>query len=90
MPNSSKVTVKNDSETPVPTEVIAESIVAIAEGVKKLRSTRLNDTALFLLIQHSSPTIEVGNNRMKVGIREVRAVIEGIADLEKNFLRSAK
>lgn len=79
------VSVKNDSEKPIPTEVIADSIVAISEGIKKLRSGRLNDKALLLLIQHASPQLLAPYR--KVGITEIKAVIEGMESLESTFLK---
>lgn len=44
-----KITVKQDENKPVLVEVMAEAIVAISEGIKKLRSGPLNDRALILL-----------------------------------------
>lgn len=82
------VTIKNDGETPIPTEVIAESIVAISQGIKKLRSGRLNDRCLFLLIQHAAPSM-AGYPPKRVGMNDVKAVIEGIEALEKTFIRKA-
>lgn len=79
-----KVKVIQDEAKPIATEVIADAIVAISDGIKKLRSGRLNDKALFLLIQTASPA---RNNYQKVGIYEVRAVLEGIESLESTFLK---
>ena len=51
---SKRVTViQGEKETTV--EVIAASVKAISDGIKKLRSGPLNDKALVLLIQHSCP-----------------------------------
>lgn len=80
-----KVKVIQDEAKPIATEVIADAIVAISDGIKKLRSGRLNDKALFLLIQTASPARN--NNYQKVGIYEVRAVLEGIESLESTFLK---
>jgi hypothetical protein len=80
------VTVKQNEEAPIAVEIMAESIVAISQGIKKLRTTRLNDRALFLLIQNASPS--VGNYPpKKVTIGEIKAVLEGIESLEKTFLK---
>lgn len=73
-------------EGEVPTEVIAESIVAISEGVKKLRSGRLNDKALFLLIQNAAPL--GGHPRGKVSIKNIMDVFAGIESLERTYLKS--
>jgi hypothetical protein len=72
-------------EKEVPTEVLADAIVSIAGGIKSLRSGRLNDDALFLLIQHAAPTVR-GRPR-PIGKREIKAVLDGIAALEKTYLR---
>jgi hypothetical protein len=58
---------------------------ALAAGVRKLRSGRLNDRALFLLIQDAAPT--VGRNSTKLSMRDIKAVFDGIDSLEDSFLR---
>lgn len=70
-----KVTHKSDAE--VPTEIIAENIVAIGAGMKKFRAGRLNDRALMLLLHHSSG----------VSQRSVQDVLNAMADLERVYLR---
>lgn len=62
---------------------MAEEILAISAGIKKLRSTRLNDKALFLLIQRASSF----TNGRKIGIPDIESVFQGIEDLEKTFIR---
>lgn len=75
----------SDDKNPVPTEILAESIVAISEGIKKLRSGRMNDRALFLLIQNASP--QLTSPYRKVNISEIKATFDGIEALEKTFLK---
>jgi hypothetical protein len=75
--------IQNKEGEQVSVDIMAESIKAISDGVKKLRSTRLNDKALYLLIQHAAPTI----NHSKIGMTEIRAVIEGIESLERTYLK---
>jgi hypothetical protein len=84
---SKKIAVKQITESEVAAEVLAESIVAISSGIKKLRTSRLNDKALFMLIAHAAPN--VGGSRMSkpVSQREVKAVIEGIESLEATYLK---
>ena len=53
----------------------------------KLRSGRLNDRALFLLIQDAAPATGGKYNHSRVGIPAIKAVLEGIDSLDKNFLR---
>lgn len=73
------VIVKQVEGAEVPAEVLASSIVAISEGVKKLRAGRLNDKALVLLIQNAAP----GN----VPKSDILAVLDGMAALEKLYLK---
>lgn len=74
------------SEPPVPAEILADSIVAIAQGVRKLREGRLNDRALLLLIQHAAPS----NNGVVLTQREVTAVLAGIENLEREYLKPTR
>ncbi|HKW15638.1 MAG TPA: hypothetical protein VJS69_14215 [Candidatus Krumholzibacteria bacterium] len=71
----------NLDETPV--EIIAESIKAIADGVRKLRAGPLTDRALFLLIQHSAPMVR----GRYIGISEIKRVFDGISSLEGEYLK---
>lgn len=73
-----KVAIKQ-TEPEVPTEIMADAIVAICQGVRKLRLGRLNDKALLLLIQNATP----GN----VPQRAIKAVLDGIDNLERMYLR---
>lgn len=71
--------VKQNPEAEMPTEVLAEHIAAIAEGVRQLRNGRLNDRALILLIRHAvTPTISA---------QAVKDVLTGIENLEAAYLR---
>lgn len=75
------VKVMQKPEAEVPTEVLAQSIVEIAAGMKKMRAGRLNDKALVLLIQNAcgyTPSITQ---------REVRAVLDAIESLEATYIR---
>lgn len=73
------VTILQDKDRQVPVEVLAESIKAIAEGVRKLRAGSLNDRALFLLIQNAAPGA--------LSIKDIKAVFTGIDSLEGEYLR---
>ena len=79
--------VQKDELKPMPVEVIAESIKAIAEGIRKVRNGPLNDKALLLLIQHAAPNTGGRYNQSKIGLTEIRAVIEGIESLEATYLK---
>lgn len=63
----------------IATEVIASAIVAISDGIKKLRSGRLNDRALFILIQNASPD--------QISQRDIKAVLSGIENLRSAYIR---
>lgn len=80
--------VQKDEAKPMPVEIIAESVKAISDGIRRLRGGPLNDKALMLLIQHAAPSI--GRYGQKIGITEIRAVIEGIESLEATYLKKKK
>ena len=63
--------------TDVGVEVLASSIKEIADGVKKLRSGKLNEKCLLLLISNSSG----------VGKKEVKMVLDALEDLENQYLK---
>lgn len=77
-----KITVKQDPENEVPTEVLAKSIQDIAEGVRALRKGRLRDKALFLLIQHALPI------RDRPTISQIEAVFDGIEGMSRTYLKA--
>jgi hypothetical protein len=80
------VKVKQVPEAEVPTEILADAIVAIAAGVKKLRSGRLADRTLCMLIADAAPGY--GKYPVKqVTKRDVWAVLEGIEALEATHLK---
>lgn len=85
-----KVVLKNDSEKPVPIEVIAEAIVAISEGIRKLRAGPLNDRALILLIQHAAPAVGGRYQNTQLSIKDIKATLEGIESLEREYLKPRK
>lgn len=82
-----KLVIKQDAETEVPIEVMAESIKIISEGIRKMRQGRLKDKALFLLIQNAAPCVSGRYGNSKIGITEVKAVIQGIESLEREYLK---
>lgn len=75
----------NENEQPL--EVIADSIIAIAEGIKILRNSRLNDKALLLLIAHATPRAGAKYSKFKVGTTEIKAVLVGIENLKRAYLK---
>ena len=85
---ATKIKVVNKDETkPMPVEVLAESIKAISDGVRKLRNGPLNDRALLLLIQNAAPGVGGRHGTNKLGMAEIRAVLEGMESLENTYLK---
>lgn len=85
-----KTVVKQEVEKEVPVEILATSIVAIAQGVRKLRQGPLNDNALFLLIQHAAPNIGGKYKSAPLSVKQIKAVFSGIDALEATYLRKRK
>lgn len=73
------VTVKRNSVEPEPVEVIAQSILDIATGVKAILATRLTRKAIVVLIQYQS----------KLPMRDIECVLNNLEDLEKDWLKTA-
>lgn len=80
---ATKVVVKQDPEALVPTEVIADSIKMIAAGLHVMRSGRLNEKAVRLLIQHACPY----DRGKQISATTVKVVLDGIASLEATYLK---
>lgn len=60
-------------------EVLASEIKALSEGVEKLRSGRLNDKALLLLIEQAT--------HPKVSKKKIRAVLDALEGLAAEYLK---
>jgi len=71
-----KVVVKQDPENEVPAEIMAKAIVDIGGAITRLRRSGLSDRAIVLLIHDASG----------VGKPTVRAVLDGMAALERLYL----
>jgi hypothetical protein len=71
-----KVKVVPGDDPPAP-EVLAQAIVDISNGVKKLYNTRLTEKTLVLLISHAS----------KVTQKDVQAVLSAMYYLDKTYLK---
>lgn len=72
-----KVKVVQTDEQEIPVEILAESIKEIAAGVKKLRSGKLNDRAIILLI----------SDNCNVGRPAIRKVLESMETLAATYLK---
>lgn len=81
------IAVKQRPDEEVPTEVLAQEIVALSAGIKKLRAGRLNDRALHLLIQNAAPSIAGRYKTAPLSLKTINAVLEGIEGLEAAYLK---
>lgn len=82
MARTKTVTIKQDPDKEVRTEVLAQAIVDIADGMKTLRNGRLNDRALILLIQD--------NSKSKLSRADISAVLDSIEGLEAAYVRKRR
>lgn len=82
-----KTVAVQDPENIIPVNVLAEEIVAISQGIKKLRAGRLNDEALLLLIQNAAPR-QGHRNTKPIPRKVVLDVLKGIEDLEATYLKT--
>lgn len=72
-----KLTVTQKPEDPIPAEVIAQSIVDIAKGMKALNATRLSRRAIVTLIHEHS----------KIARRDIEIVLNNMDSLEETWLK---
>jgi hypothetical protein len=62
-------------------EVLATAIVEVADAVRRLRSSRLNEKALLLLIQHSIPSAD------RPTTKQIKSVLDAAERLKEVYLR---
>lgn len=75
--NKTKVNVVQEKDKPVEVSVLAQAIVDISDAAKRLSRSGLNRKAIVILLSH----------QCGLGQGTVRAVLDGIADLEATYLR---
>lgn len=86
-----KAVVKQDEKDPVPVEVLATSIRAIAAGVKVLRKGPLGEKALLLLIaDNCRKANKYGHRGSKVHVAPatVKTVLDSLETLQSTYLRN--
>lgn len=88
MNKKAEVKIVQSETKPVTIEIIATSIKAIADGVRKLRQGPLNDRAIYLLIQNASPKVGGRYGNQQVGMTEIRSVLEGMESLDRQYLKA--
>lgn len=74
----------------ITTAVMASEIQSIGKAVRRLRAGKINEDALVLLIQHAAPTVRrpgSGYGKAAVTIKAIRAVLDGMENLEKAWLK---
>lgn len=77
MDNKQRVLVKQPENENIPMEVLANSIVKIAEASEALRKSRLKERTLLLLIQDYT----------KLSQRDIKAVLDALPLLEVAYLK---
>ena len=80
MRKQTPVKVITDEEKPEPVEIIAKSILQIAEGFSKLTKSGLNEQALIILLQSH---IGAGN----ITKHQIGQVLRTLPELGKLYLR---
>jgi predicted transcriptional regulator len=71
-------------------EVVADEIKSISEGVRKLLSGKLNKRAIVVLIQESAPQMRSGYTYKKISKTEIDAILENMSNLDKYYLNKSK
>lgn len=74
---NNQVKVIQNKDAPVSTQILAESIVAISAGMKRIQSGGLNDRAIEVLLHDSTD----------VSMTDIRKVIKGLSALSTNYVR---
>ncbi len=72
-----RLQIVQDEESPVAIDVLAASVVRIADGIKRLGNTPLNRDAIDVLVSAHT----------KVAKRTVTRVLDGLRDLEATYLK---
>lgn len=75
------ITVKVNEENPEPLEVIAESIIQVADAFCKVKNSRLSQRAILLLIKDIIPP------KYKVGMTEIQEVLNAAAKLKQHYIK---
>lgn len=73
----SKQVVVKQPEKPIPTEVLADSIKAIAEGMRKMNASSLSRRGLLVLLKDYSG----------VSMNEIDRVLDCLSQLDKRYCK---
>ena len=77
---SRNVKIKKNEDNPESPEVLADSIIRIADGFKKLMSDRLTDYAVIALLK-DMPGMQT------VGKTEIRLVLQNLKKIKSYYIR---
>lgn len=78
MAKVNQVILKKDEKAPEPMEVIAASIIEVANGFKRLNECRLNKRVIILLIKDLTG----------LPMSDIEKVLNAAQQLEKQFIKS--
>ncbi len=71
--------IQKPDEPEVPAEILAQSIETVANGMRKILSTRLSKRALMILIRDAC----------NLSLTEIGNVLDAIENLDKRFLKKS-
>lgn len=74
-----KYKIKQDEKNPEPTEVIADAIIKVSEAFEKLKSSKLTERAILLLIKDSIPG--------QMGMGDIKTVIDAAFHLKDRYIK---
>jgi hypothetical protein len=73
------ITVKTNEENPEPLEIIAQSVIEVADAMKKISNSRLKQRAIILLIK------DLTNLPMK----DIESVLNTATKLREHYIKAA-
>lgn len=68
----------------IPTEIIADAIVKLSDGMAQLQRGALNDRALLLLIQHACPSAD------RPSTKQIKTILTAIEGLKREYIRKPR
>jgi len=77
MAKAAKATVKINEENPEPEELIASSIIQLAEGVEKLNKSRLNQRAILVLLKDMTG----------ISMNQIDRILKAVGQLKTHYLK---
>ena len=75
------ITIKSDPANPIDVEIMAQSIIDISDGFKKVLDSKLNRGALVVLLRH-------GIGWSKISSKQINAVLNALPALESWYIKS--